>query len=534
MKPDTPPSQAARRNPIVRLFSSVWFGITLLTLILVYSSLFSAYAPARWEVEMTDMQTFAHPFFVVLCALFFAAIATTTLVRSRWTWVNAGSVTAHLGLLILTLGATTYFSSKIEGNVLLQSPLIAVRDTTAPQAGVLGRLPAYAGATWARLLPNQMQPVQLEVLSVEGEGLDVAQRATVRVHVAGRQPEVVTLDDNRGTWQSVGTLQLALAGSPPERTFYDDQGATLYFRHLASGQEIVRQVPKLPIYHERYLIGPEGELLDSDGNSIRRHRPRPRIRMAGWDIRTTWFERWDMPLVVESGNELPYRVEITGYVPFVTGTQRRLGTDGRQRDVPVLMPLRQRRGDSLARSSSAIRVRISSPEGVEPAWGDSQWVMFSQFPHLGAQPLEITLPGTQDRWQLIYSRKRHSLGATVTATKLTVDHFPGMRSVKSWHSDIAVQSPAGHVDYATVQTNETQNIAGWTLYQSGFAEDGWSWTILGVGNRKGMLLMNIGWIIVTLGCLYAFYVKPVLLRRRRQRVAVIENAAPSLRAPEAA
>ena len=38
-------------------------------------------------------------------------------------------------------------------------------------------------------------------------------------------------------------------------------------------------------------------------------------------------------------------------------------------------------------------------------------------------------------------------------------------------------------------------------------------TVFGVGNRQGIWPMTLGCVLITAGCLYAFYVKPVLKRR---------------------
>jgi hypothetical protein len=123
MNSDRTPLSAVqtRRNPLIRLFSSIWLGVALLALIVVYSSVVSAFAPVRWALEMTEMQAFRHWTFVVLVVLFLLALFTATFLRTRWNRLNAGALTAHLGLLLLSVGALAYFGTKVEGDVLLQS-----------------------------------------------------------------------------------------------------------------------------------------------------------------------------------------------------------------------------------------------------------------------------------------------------------------------------------------------------------------------------------------------------------------------------
>jgi len=47
---------------------------------------------------------------------------------------------------------------------------------------------------------------------------------------------------------------------------------------------------------------------------------------------------------------------------------------------------------------------------------------------------------------------------------------------------------------------------------------GLNYTVLGVGNRNGVYTQLLGCCISVLGMIYAFYVKPVIKRRRQEEV----------------
>ena len=47
---------------------------------------------------------------------------------------------------------------------------------------------------------------------------------------------------------------------------------------------------------------------------------------------------------------------------------------------------------------------------------------------------------------------------------------------------------------------------------------GLNYTVLGVGNRNGVYIQLLGCVIAVAGMLYAFYVKPVIKRRRQEEV----------------
>ncbi|MGE3182276.1 MAG: hypothetical protein AB7N71_11650, partial [Phycisphaerae bacterium] len=180
--------------------------------------------------------------------------------------------------------------------------------------------------------------------------------------------------------------------------------------------------------------------------------------------------------------------------------------------MPVVEPLESRRPNLAARSASAIRLALTGKDKWA-GWSDSRWMVFSQYPDLDANPIVISPPGSDESWELVYSRVPHDLKATLVPGMLTVNFFPGRHSVESWRSDF-IAIPAGDTPRpGAVYTNQTFPIGKLTLFQSGAARDHWQWTILGVGTRNGIWPMLLGCVMITLGCLYAFYVKPILQKR---------------------
>ena len=505
------PSRA--RNPLLRFLSSIWLGVTLLALILVYSSVISALPPVRWTLEMTEMQAFRHWLFVAPVGLFFVALLAATLFRTRWIPINVGALTAHIGLLLLVGGAIVYFAAKVEGNVLLQAPEIQVRAT----AGILDRFRAWPGETWTRALPRLAGPLRITVLTTEPAGLQPVAAATVQVQIGDAAPQTYRLAAEPQTWQPITEgLAVRLATFPPQRSFYDDERPALYIHNRGATGEVIAEIQHLPIYHEHYPRG-DGLLHDSLGGEVPPVRERPELRLLGLTIPTGWFEPWRMPIDVATPG-LPFTVQITGYAPYVLDLRPTLDPNGAVGQEPVLATREERRLDISVRSASAIRLKFTG-RGGQSAWSETRWCPFSLYPDVDARPIQVALPGSDTPWEIIYSRVRHDLGATLAAGRLDVEYFPGQRGIKGYRSNIMIQPPAGSPYSATVRTNRTVTINRWTLFQSGFAEDRWSYSILGVGNRVGMAPMTIGWIAVTVGCLYAFYVKPVLLRRRVRRLA---------------
>lgn len=188
---------------------------------------------------------------------------------------------------------------------------------------------------------------------------------------------------------------------------------------------------------------------------------------------------------------------------------------------PLVEPVALRR-PNVGRQASAIRIKLTG-KGERANWSESRWVLFSQYPHINwppylpLRPTVVQLPGSAEQWEFVYSRQPHDLEAALVPGKLTVEFFPGRNSVSEWRSDFTVMERGAEPRAGAVWTNQTHNVGRWTLFQSGADSDHWAYTILGVGNRRGMWPMVIGCVLVTLGSLYAFYVKPFIKRARQQR-----------------
>ncbi len=744
-------SSGRRRNPLIRLFSSITFGVVLLTLILIYASVMSALPQVRGVLEMTEMEVFRHWTFCALIALFATVLTVATLVRIRFNWINAGVLTVHSGLLLLAGGSAWYFATKVEGDVILISPRIElladgrkVRDAQAL---------AESGRSWQQTMPALGGRVRFDVLATDAGDQQAPTAARVRVFVGDEPPK--DIDVLAGRTEPINSkLAIRFTSFPPQTAFFDDEMPALAYRTLdegASGASFrFAPIPGLPMHRERYLD--EGYVLrDSQGRAAPSKRVTPAIAIGGVTIPTGWFEHWRMPIQVDAA-DLPFDVRVTGYLPYVAGTEtvaaggggkenpaidvtfsdgrsslreslfafepagalldtevpiefrwfatpqereaafrplagpheldielidppfrqtlavsqgqkieipgtsyvltvtqlspawplmspgfegamspmasvdvvsegksynrtviqrypqlsqdideqgmrRREGPydpnlvlryrtsangwvmlaagpdqptevatfdpsgdvrravlesgkavpatmrgaavqvtlnaffrDGQKSTRPVIEPIETRR-PNMGRQLSAVRVELRG-RGEHADWRESHWVTFNMYPHVDARSLIVRPPGSPS-YEVLVTRMQRDLGVALTPGKLSVKVFPGTESPESWRSDFYIAPLDGGVARAdSVQTNDTTAAGSWTLYQSGAATDRWSYTILGVGNREGILAMNVGWIAVTIGAMYAFYIKPVLLKRRkeagakaRRRVAAEDESA---------
>jgi len=189
-----------------------------------------------------------------------------------------------------------------------------------------------------------------------------------------------------------------------------------------------------------------------------------------------------------------------------------------------VIPERYRRPlGSVRRGESAIRVHLRSTKGD---WERRLWVPFSSYNtfHDGTEPTAMAgVPGLGDV-RFIYGRATRPLPAKLSLEWLQTDFYPGRQQPSGWTSHFRKQGFDSDVvvrDKAFL--NNTARVGEWTLFQSQAAGDHESWTVLGVGNRQGVMGMLAGCAFIALGMIYAFSVKPILVKRGKQGFANMKN-----------
>jgi ABC-type transport system involved in cytochrome c biogenesis permease subunit len=192
---------------------------------------------------------------------------------------------------------------------------------------------------------------------------------------------------------------------------------------------------------------------------------------------------------------------------------------------PTVIPPRNRRPlSNVRRSESMIRLLLKSKEGD---WSKHVWVPFSIYntEHDGTRPTLVRdVPGVGDL-ELIYGRAERLLPARLTLERLQTDYYPGRQQASMWTSYLREEEPeTGIVRQKRAWLNNTAKVGEWRLFQSQAPNDGKSWTVLGVGNRQGVWTMLLGTFLITVGMIYAFSIAPILKRRRKERLAAMNDS----------
>ena len=114
-----------------------------------------------------------------------------------------------------------------------------------------------------------------------------------------------------------------------------------------------------------------------------------------------------------------------------------------------------------------------------------------------------------------------NLPTPLTLKKLDLVHYPGgkgemglMRNVSSVME--LVDRSTGERMPVVASLNEPVYYRNgqWIFFQAGYDPQG-AWSLIGVGNRPGVMVMITGCVLIVIGLLYAFYVKPIIIRKMK-------------------
>jgi hypothetical protein len=214
---------------------------------------------------------------------------------------------------------------------------------------------------------------------------------------------------------------------------------------------------------------------------------------------------------------------------------------------PMIVPRRQRDPNVHLLASM---VRIEIPDGIG---SQLHWLPFHQYPferreerlrRFSYQPTVVRLADGRDV-ELMFSRQRRALPQPVVLESFEVEsHIGGFTgrtpSIRDWISTVRFRDDDGLSDVMSVRVNDPVEHAGLWYFQSSWdppdpprfegdpGSGGLNYTVLGVANRNGVLVQLAGCCLAVIGMIYAFYLKPVIKRRRQRAVyARVESALPA-------
>jgi hypothetical protein len=153
------------------------------------------------------------------------------------------------------------------------------------------------------------------------------------------------------------------------------------------------------------------------------------------------------------------------------------------------------------------------------------WLDYSHYAHPnrgGFHPAVVPLDDGR-RLELLFSRASMELSTEVALEEFQLEVFPGGERERDYISLVRFREGDAWSEVREVRSNQPTEQDGWWFFQSTWDPPapqmnyaGMNYTGLGVGNRHGVVIMLLGGVLTVVGSIWAFYVKPVLIRRRNE------------------
>jgi hypothetical protein len=146
----------------------------------------------------------------------------------------------------------------------------------------------------------------------------------------------------------------------------------------------------------------------------------------------------------------------------------------------------------------------------------------------------IYLPGATSPLYLQLGHTPIALPADLTLRDFQLVPYPGReeKMFRDYQSTLRVGDSS---DDQVAKMNNPIYFSGgdWIFFQASYDPD-LKYSVIGVGTRPGVKIMIMGCLMIVTGLLYAFYVKPFVIRAMKRRALAEAENAKSSRGPRQA
>ena len=489
---------------IARVAGSTWIGVGLIGAIFVYLCAVSVFTDDfRRLLGTTEAGLYSHPILLTLAALMLVSLAVATVVRVPRRWPHAGAWCSHLGVGVLAAGSIWYGCAKVGGHTATfwtPAGWTPIRDLYPKDSYVVSVRADASGEAVQNVLPvdpatiDEVQPMRVP-LAGAGDGADLhVIEYCPRVRIADEawrndlpvEAPAVTIELGRGH----NAAEITLCQGARPKSFLR-MGDYLLYYHADPPPPVLARLRALAAaakakdraFTPVVISGAAGPLkcpvLGPDG-------PTWEHAMPGGPLLSVPLARRHLALRLMrtlSHAVRHYRIERV--------------TDKTKQDSRSIIP--------------GVLVSVPGAGGARTVW-----LPYDEC-NVFLDPAVVELASGR-KIQLKFSRVRVPLPGTVemhTAKYLT---HPGTRIPKDYRSKVTIMS-GGSARSEVLCLNNPVMVGPLQLIQSNwqFLPGGTeaSHIFLEVRNRPGLWLIWAGCILICAGFPYAFYVKPLLRRRRR-------------------
>ncbi len=456
--------------------------------------------------DSVQRELFHYAPLLAMTAVFFASLIVATIVAVPPRLRDAGTWCSHLGLVVLGIGAGWYTLASQSGDsvtlrhdggwtpvghvYLDRSFAVYVSDAADPNAEpvqqpLAGLLPHGA----PRALDVAVQP------SPEGVSIRAVRflpEARVGARWADVSPNNIPAVELTVTDAGQGGAVL-LSPSLPGRQHAGGRGYILTYRPGTTPQGLAKLIAPSDANHAPGM--PYDLALVVTGSQI------PATLAVVRPDGSRWHEKLDIGKAVESplgGRKIG--IALTSLLEHASEVYE-LAPNGNHAHA----------GPGEQESPAGPVVQIEVKVGN---WRRETFVPFIAYEEF-AQPQMMDLPGNRAIW-LNFSRHRAALPATLQVKSATYETYPASGIPKDYICQVDIIAGARRTS-ETLSLNNPVTIGGFQFSQGSWAPPGSdrpTQIVFGAASRPGLPVIWLGCILICLGMPYAFYVKPLLMRRR--------------------
>ncbi|MFT3786100.1 MAG: hypothetical protein QM770_08040 [Tepidisphaeraceae bacterium] len=218
-------------------------------------------------------------------------------------------------------------------------------------------------------------------------------------------------------------------------------------------------------------------------------------------------------------------------------------------DVSVVERAKRNSNEGQAGLRQVVKLRIKSGD-----WSTDVLVPFAQFTNVAhPQSRSVEVPGASAKMRFTLGTTMRPMPVTVRLDKFTATPYAGQAItrdasneaastpspmaggvMRDFKSELSVTDANGNREQKSASLNDPAFITkaspvlpalfseSWILYQAQWDAQRQRFTVLGVANRPAVHVMAFSCILIAVGLMYAFYAKPVIIKRMKQRA--IEQA----------
>jgi hypothetical protein len=220
-------------------------------------------------------------------------------------------------------------------------------------------------------------------------------------------------------------------------------------------------------------------------------------------------------------------VRVTDFLPYASLTSHDESNPHGSTTLaqPIIVPPKQRQSlQQVGQSASVIRVEVSDGQMYHSVWlpfnqyafTDEQWAQPGRFT-FNTRSLQLSDGRTIE---LMYSRWSDPLPSPVALDRFILRTHPGGDRPRDYISLVRFAKQNNWSPLVEVKSNQPAQHGDLWYFQAQWDPGTEAHTVLGVGNREGVHGMLAGVLTSIAGMIYTFYVRPAIIRRRKQAALI--------------